>query len=299
MNRYLLLSFFLFMFDLSSHAEFRVWRNTEGKSVTAEFKGMNDEKVILLREDGKEFLMSPDMLCEEDQVYIQEKLSTPAQDSSEGAEEEDVNQFISKTEANEIAEKYAEAIKNNDLVALKKLIWNSDDPERVWDPTKLYRGNPTMDLAYEIGEIENIWIKSIRREEYGYEIKMMFVIKRDGLIGEYFGYVQMLRGGKIKYDTFGLFHPYEYASGLILNALYCSARSNYYNPSEQSILELDIPLFGFEEAKRDSDKKRSIKKIGNWLKDEGEEWDETEPRVPCQKDVFEYWVEKLRSVEEG
>jgi hypothetical protein len=67
--------------------------------------------------------------------------------------------------------------------------------------------------------------------------------------------------------------------------------------NNQEILELDIPLFGYEEASSDSDEKRALKKIRNWLKDEGQEWDETEPRVPCQKEVFEYWVEALRSVE--
>ena len=107
----------------------------------------------------------------------------------------------------------------------------------------------------------------------------------------------MLRCGKIKYDTMGLLHPYEQVSSQIQEAFTIKEGSFNFNMYKQYILELDIPLFGYEEASSDSDEKRALKKIRNWLKDEGQEWDETEPRVPCQKEVFEYWVEALRSVE--
>ena len=290
MNRYLLLLFCLFMLDLSSHAEFRVWRNTEGKSVTAEFKGMKDDKAVLLREDGKEFLLSPDTLCEEDQSYIQEKLSAPDQVAKEETEQTEETPHISKSEAKVIAEKYAEAVKNNDVVALQKLIWKSDDPERVWNTGKV-SALPCR------SEIKNIRIKSVKEKNYGYEVELQVVTKENGNTYEQKGFVQMLKDGKIKYDTMGLLHPYEHVSFLMQLAFIREKSPGNLDMNNQEILELDIPLFGYEEASSDSDEKRALKKIRNWLKDEGQEWDETEPRVPCQKEVFEYWVEALRSVE--
>ena len=290
MNRYLLLLFCLFMLNLSSHAEFRVWRNTEGKSVTAEFKGMKDDKAVLLREDGKEFLLSPDTLCEEYQSYIQEKLSAPDQVAKEETEQTEETPHISKSEAKVIAEKYAEAVKNNDVVSLQKLIWKSDDPERVWNTGKV-SALPCR------SEIKNIRIKSVKEKNYGYEVELQVVTKENGNTYEQKGFVQMLKDGKIKYDTMGLLHPYEHVSFLMQLAFIREKSPGNLDMNNQEILELDIPLFGYEEASSDSDEKRALKKIRNWLKDEGQEWDETEPRVPCQKEVFEYWVEALRSVE--
>lgn len=290
MNRYLLLLFCLFMLNLSSHAEFRVWRNTEGKSVTAEFKGMKDDKAVLLREDGKEFLLSPDTLCEEDQSYIQEKLSAPDQVAKEETEQTEETPHISKSEAKVIAEKYAEAVKNNDVVALQKLIWKSDDPERVWNTGKV-SALPCR------SEIKNIRIKSVKEKNYGYEVELQVVTKENGNTYEQKGFVQMLKDGKIKYDTMGLLHPYEHVSFLMQLAFIREKSPGNLDMNNQEILELDIPLFGYEEAKSDGDRIRALKKVIKWLRDEGEEWDETEPRVPCQKDVFKYWVEELRSVE--
>lgn len=303
MKRYLLLASCLFMLDLSSYAEFRVWRNTEGKSVTAEFKGMKDGKALLLREDGNEFLLSPDMLCEEDQAYIEEKLSAPAQVAKEETEQTEETPYISKSEANEIAEKYVAAIKDYDLEALKKLIWKSDDPKRAWEPGKILNSDFYVSALNEGNarrlntEIKYIRIKTIKIEAYGYEVEVEITTKDNGNTYKKKGYIQMLRCGKIKYDTMGLLHPYEQVSSQIQEAFTIKEGSFNFNMYKQYILELDIPLFGYEEASSDSDEKRALKKIRNWLKDEGQEWDETEPRVPCQKEVFEYWVEALRSVE--
>ncbi|MBN2702857.1 MAG: hypothetical protein JXR23_01465 [Pontiellaceae bacterium] len=301
MNRYLLLSVCLFIFDLSSHAEFRVWRNTDGKLVTAEYVGMKDEKVILLREDGIEFLLSPDMLCEEDQAYIKDKLSAPAQDSSDGTDEKDVSQHISESEAKLIAEKYAEALKDNNLEALKKLIWKSEDPERAWDSMNSFDGAfsaPFWDeemVQFEKLQVKNVRVKSVKKKKYGYEVRIQIVRKERGNTIESDGYIQMLRSGKVKYDTIGLLHPYEIICREIESGTF--VLKNYIRDRKEKVSGFEVTLFGCDEAESSTDRTLTRKKMIKWLRDEGEEWDETEPRVPCQKDVFKYWVETLRSVE--
>lgn len=291
MNRYLMLTTCLFMFDVSSFAEFRVWHNTEGTPVKAEFKGMKDDKVILVREDGKEFLLLPDTLCEEDQAYIEKSLSSTAQSATEVSEKAAEVQFISKSEAKEVAEKYAAAIKDNNSEALKKLIWNSDDPDRAWNPENCLR----RDISVSAKDITNVRIKYLEKRSYGYEIKMQVVTKDDGVVHECFVYAQMLRGGEIKYDTIGLPHPYEILCFLVEDEFTPDFGSWNQRDNQQKIMKFGIPDFDYESVDSDSDIKSVMKKMRDWLEDEGEEWDLTDPKVPCQEDVFDYWVKVLKS----
>ncbi|MCH8539572.1 MAG: leucine-rich repeat domain-containing protein [Opitutales bacterium] len=60
---------------MASDEPMRVWTNQEGEQITAAFRGLRNNQILLLREDGELFEVDPQIFSSEDRAYIRDQLS--------------------------------------------------------------------------------------------------------------------------------------------------------------------------------------------------------------------------------
>lgn len=273
----------------SAAAECRVWKDRKGHSIEAEYKGMDGNKAILIRMDGRKFLIDPLSLSAEDQNYLKRIASNLDSDTeSSNATAEMRNVFISIGEAKAIAQKYVEALGERDYETYKSLLLNPGDLSADIFQWQLQPLN-----------LKRVNLKEVVSRDNGYDA-------RYEVVGEWTFdetgektetaqplWIQIVPDGRIKYDDIFIRHPVKIAMESLSSAIYYARNREPY-PNAEELMNCGVPLFGYKVDTNESDQINSLKKLRDWLFDEGRKWDATEPKVVPPKDAYKSWKNNLQ-----
>lgn len=109
------------------------------------------------------------------------------------------------------------------------------------------------------------------------------------------GYIQITDKGEIKYDGVYLRHPVHRAVIAYQNLLRILDRDFPNDQIERVYSELSdtgIPTFGFSPELPNRENRKALKKIREWLKKNGSNWDSNDPKLPLPDEVFEDLCER-------
>jgi len=187
---------------------------------------------------------------------------------------------LSEDQIEEIAEQYIEACLSQNYAAWKSLFLNIGDVSEA-DFTK-----------WKIRIVKRIRIKEVD----GYNVRLQIQYKSGSRVD---GWLQLLPDGKIKYGALVYEHPIPVAFEA-LHPLYMVYRDEYpnidiYGPSER-LIKSGVPLFGYSQDGRipPHKKLKQLESIKEWLLENGEEWDQSEPKLVCPEDQFKALLRKYK-----
>lgn len=188
---------------------------------------------------------------------------------------------LSKDDIKQIVEQYSEACINQSFVKWEKISVNGEHRQL---------GDFKRAIAWSSG-VKNIRMKKVE----GLNILIQYQSK-SGYKTE--GWIQLLSSGKIKYDPIVCPHPvikafnnFELArtygddSGKRIRELRKMAISD--------LLQSGIPTYNLRVDSPNSDQFKALDKIAEWLEENGDKWDSSEPQVFCPKEQFKDCLKKL------
>lgn len=284
----------------NSFAEYRTWKGKNGITIEAEYEGMENGKVILLRNDGKKIEIDPDSLSAADQVYLDSLSSNSELEVNDDSSSTEQNlPWITAQKAKAIAEKYIEALNEQDFKKWQSLLLNpaavSEAVFRREVPLYNYNNNAWLDEYLGVPDVKKARLKVVDRRDHGYDARIEVTIEV-GVLPLFGGsagkteversyWIQMLPDGKIKYDDIYIRHPVKMAIICCHYALNSAKNGREFDNAED-LQSLGVPLFGYDPSADYDDQEVSLKKLKDWLKDEADEWDATEPQVSYPKKAY-------------
>ncbi len=199
---------------------------------------------------------------------------------------------LKSSDVKDIAEQYVQAIENKDFNKWSSLMLKTGD-------LKEEAFKEMLDSA----KFNSVELVDIEKTKTGYNILLKFdpkvIVKGPSNSTSYIStmssssyWVQMLPDGKIKYDIL-IPHPIPFAMSTCVGAT-SQLKSKDKTESGSHLQDFGIPLFGYEPNSPVKEQQKSLKKIIEWLLDEGEEWDRTDPQIPCPKELYKSSKRTLR-----
>ena len=191
---------------------------------------------------------------------------------------------LSETEVRKIAEQYADACIKQNYRSWQALSFNKDRVSR-----EAFLNAVTM--GYIITGDNTHCPKTISiMESDGRNVHLQIPLKGGG---ERRGWLQLLPDGKIKYDPLICRHPtlLAFLNARIPPRCKCSGRHNSRCTAGSEIFErltsIGVPLFGFNPKASIRDQEQALKKINEWLVENGAQWDNSEPKVYYPSQAFQ------------
>ena len=254
-----------------SAEKYRNFKNQSGKAIHARIVQYDAEagKVELELKTRKKAWVEISTLSDEDQAFINQW----QQDKTAEAKK------LSEEEVRAIAEQYIKAWEERDYQLWAKLVGPMQ--ERV-------HGESLWKQQYEEGAL--LEIEDIDRLNVQLNVKTKGGAWREG-------WLQMLPDGRIKYTPLLFQHPLfiSFRFGLIL---YLDVDEESNTGTKRSAIDYfrnnDIPLFGYKLDESVHRRKRSAKKILDWMIEEGATWDATDPKVPLPEEQFKALIEECK-----
>jgi len=262
--------------------EYREFTNQDGKSIHARIVqyDANGERVQLeLQNRNKAWIQLSD-LSEVDQVYIRQYNQEKANLASETAKDkpEPVKE-LSKKELRAIGEQYIQAWESGDFEKVKSFFLHGQHLTRT-------RFAECMERIDEL-DIDKVGdgyiILDFDSNTYWPHLTDLPISNADQR------WVLFTTDGKIKYDSILLKHPIEIAlkSMLVLYGRgekykWAAVGSNSNALSERtytSLKNMGVPMFGLDLSGNPDEIDESLLKMTEWLLEEGDKWDSTEPKV--------------------
>lgn len=196
---------------------------------------------------------------------------------------------LAQDEVKMLAQRYAEACINKDFNVWQDLYYKPAGTSEMQFKNALQgAGSGTMS---PVQEPKNIRIKKIEGCNVYLQIQSQNGYRDDG-------WLQFLPDGKVKYDPIIYPHP-------IIQVFenYAFARM-YSDDSGQRVdelrkrcvaqlLETGIPTFGLEIDSPNHAQFKALDDIEEWLEENGDKWDASEPQVFCPKEQFRNCLKKL------
>ena len=268
-------------------SEYREFVNQDGKSIHARIVRYDakGEKVQLELQNRKKAWIQLSDLSEEDQAYIQQYNQEEAKDKAEPVKE------LSKKELRAIGEQYIQAWESGDIESVKAFFLQ---PEKIthtkfnqykeiirdFHIDKVGAGYIALDVDRET---HKIWWSLYESNAGGKERWLLFTAD-----------------GKIKYDSILLKHPIEIALksmpvlyGRGEKYKWAAVGSDSNRLSEKtytSLKNMGIPMFKLDLSGSPDEIDESLLKMTEWLMEEGDKWDSTEPNVFFPKE----WLREFK-----
>lgn len=255
--------------------EYHEFTNHDGKSIHAliiqyDAKG---ERIQLELQNRKKAWVQLSDLSEADRVYIQQYNQEKAKDKPEPAKE------LSKKELTTIGEQYIQAWESGDFEKVKSFFLHPQHlTQSKFDECKERIDDIDID---KVGD--GYIILDIDSNTYWPHFTDLPISNADER------WVLFTSDGKIKYDSILLKHPIEIAlkSMLVLYARgekykWAAVGSNSNRLSEMTyttLKNMGIPMFGLNLSDKSNEIDESLLKMTEWLLEEGDKWDSTEPKV--------------------
>ena len=225
-------------------------------------------------------------------------------------ENEKQSERVSKEEKRDIAALYIQAMNNLDIDLLYPLFCPSQRKEVVWKILRVRQENnrPEAIFSPECGVFVEIWAPNQARmsvkklvapgEITGNEVKILVdgrcyprlggdTYEKKNVFG---GWILLTPEGDIKYDSFAFF-PTKLKVYQVLEIMKSISHEDrldelfYYQVNlARALKEWNIPLCGFDASATRSKQEKAIGKIGEWLENQGSEWDSSEPKVTIPLD---------------
>ena len=274
--------------------EYRTFMGTDGKVIRGRVIAYNRNlrTVTIEREDKRSFQVAITVFSEEDQAYIQKWKTGRIQQDKANKEGDTDFKTLSKDEVENIAEQYIAACVAANYKSWKILFHDAESvSEKDFHTALVSRGS---------GVIQGHIIQTIRVKKIE-ELSVHITIRCKVSSRNYDGWLQLLPDGKIKYDPIVHIHPIPKA----ITALPYIRIKHLDNPNllskvaASNLTESGIPLFGLELVSNPEEKRESLEKIRDWLKENGDSWDNSEPKIPCHEDQFKKIMKEYRILVEG
>ena len=196
---------------------------------------------------------------------------------------------LSKAEVKVIAEQYVDAISKRDYQAWQTL---SYDPNRV--SKQEFNALITVMKKMRIIKVDGL---NVQVEITPFTISIdLFAFIDIGNTGpdRKDRWLQLLPDGKIKYDPLICEHPIPIAfrNWRVPDRCTCSRKHHDSEicPERRAQFErlkaTGIPLYGYELYASPFDQRSALRKIRAWLREEGANWDSSEPKLNCPHKQF-------------
>ena len=200
-------------------------------------------------------------------------------------------QELSRKQAEEIAEKYIKAILDRDYLAWSSLMVDTKrvtekefmeyylEPKGRWRP-----------FGRNFKGIKKIKVRKVRGNSVILDVYQDF---GDG-VGIHPDALLLLPDGEIKYDALIVRHPLLIARSSAGRLSYLHNYSLHptkmylMNDPEAALFKSGVPLFGYDEPNASRyEKLRSLDEIIEWIFENKDEWDSSEPNVYLPKEIVQ------------
>ena len=186
---------------------------------------------------------------------------------------------LPENEVRAIAKGYEEALRNRDNDAFKRLFLNSK-----------WRG-PYLGGMWK--RFENVDMSTI----YGNEIYVVVDGYMEGIGVS--GWIQLTPDGKIKYCPLIAPHPVEEATSAIQWLVHAVEKGENYEGQKDRMIrvieKMGIPTFGLHQDMSNREIKNSLDDVRKWLIDNGDNYDNSEPKIYLPEVQMEMIERRLRS----
>lgn len=309
MMKNIILIFALVVAEASLGNECHTFTTQEGQTVTAKIIAISSYtgKVKLERENGRKVWVEIDIFTREDQSFIHAwrkkasmpktpKPKEPAEEEPEGTEEK----TLSKTDIRNIAKQYKKAWERHDYVLWSSLL-NIHKGHHLLNE-RTFKDHDVKSVALRAVEGRNILM------EYNLEVGKNEETEKSGTVGlveEHHGWLQILPDGKIKYTPIVFQHPmYTAMDSLYImfpfliweDTILIEERLRIIQDSVNNLERMGIPCFGYDLKSSDSKRNDSFELILDWMIDNCDSWDETEPKIVCPEDMFKAKLLRIKKI---
>ncbi len=261
--------------------EYHTFSDKSGRVIKAKIikVDLRSNTVTLKPENKATISVSTDIFSDEDQAYIRQWQPTASTQPQTSTNEKRV---LTATEVKEIAKKYVSDKKNED--------WKISKDSRLYPyPYEKYRIKST-----DLGKVY----------DNGFELEIsiaLFPLESNadysGGQTERTGLVLLTPDGDVKYDSFLNPHPLETICPYInsISGDYLHKRPYSINEFITTMKKGGVPTFGLTSNSNREEFGKEALKIIEWLIDNGETHDVTEPKVYVPSKVFDKLKDSLKS----
>jgi len=232
--------------------------------------------------------------------------STPEKSEESFCIEQNIS-WITSQEAKAIAEEYVDALIEKDFRKWQSLLLNpAGVSEAEFNREDPFGTAHLRDAYSNVPVIKKARLKEVDKRAHGYDARLEVTIIRVDwpLFGGSGGtteversyWIQMLPDGKIKYDDIYIRHPVKTAIFWCHYALRSAHNKKRLDNADDletlgDLKALGVPLFGYDLSADYSDQTEALRKLKDWLKDEGDKWDATYPKVFCPPEAHRIWID--------
>ena len=193
------------------------------------------------------------------------------------------------SEVEVITEQYIEALMEKDFSKWSQLMLSTGGLDET-EFKKKFRMLTERGVPFK-----EIKIEDIDRTKTGFDICLEFNPRRVvvGLHEKYISYtrywVQMLPDGTLKYDIL-IPHPIPFAMSSCSSAL-----RDVKNQEAVRLNDFGAPMFGYRATDSFEAQRKAVMAQREWLLHEGEDWDLSDPRIPCPEELYKTWKGHLKN----
>ncbi len=266
-------------------AGYRNFTNQQGKMIIAKVVEYNADtgRVRLELKNRKKAWVELISLSEADQAYILNLNTAPTSIAKAEKEGKPTVTPLSEDDVEGIAERFIDAILDQNYEAWKKLYFEEDKISQILFERAVKSGGTGM--ISPASKIKSIRIKEVEGNNVHLQLKTSSGYKEDG-------WLQLLPDGKIKYAPVVYPHPipeaFKHAHRTKMvspdNSQFATSRKR----SVRRLEEIGIPLFGFDVGSPINDQLKALDKIFEWLEENGDEWDNLAPKLSCPEKQFKW-----------
>ena len=307
MVKHIILTLIFILTNTVWSEEFRAFTSKEGRVITARIINFSSYtgKVQLERENGRKVWVDPEIFSSKDKKFIAawgEKDSMPqAQKPKEASETDSADtkvKELTKTEVRNIAKQYKKAWEDHDYAAWSDL---------------LYKEHRSLsESAFNKEGVKAIMLRSVEGHNVYIEYNIKLPDNKNtadagtvGLIQKRHGWLQVLPDGKIKYTPILFKHPMDKAMSDLYDMFPFRSWSDKYSAEEVSsrvsrsagnLERMGIPCFRYNVKTSESKRNDAFELILDWMIENYESWDETEPKISCPEDMFEEKLDRIKKI---
>jgi len=274
-----------FMVAMVESAECRNFTNQEGKTIIARVVEYDADggRVQLELKNRKKAWVKLISLSKADQAYILNMNAAPTFSPKAEKETKPTVTPLSEDEVEAIAERYIDAILNQNYEIWEKLYFEEDKISQKSFERAVKSGGTGM--ISPASKIKSIRIRGVEGNNVHLQLKTPSGYKNDG-------WLQLLPDGKIKYAPVICPHPipeaFKHAHRIKIvspdNPQFATSRER----STRRLEEVGIPLFGFDAESPIHDQLKALDNIFEWLEENGSEWDNSGSKLACPEKQYKW-----------
>ena len=271
--------------------DFHIFTSKDYKTVKARIIRVNASKTMIEieRKNGKKLWVERNIFSREDQIYIDNWIKNPTEEKTEAPAI--LTSPLTKKEVKSRVRQYGDVLEKKNY--------------------ELYSGlcmDPLNKSEFDAFEIKSFSIERCDGNNAEVEFKIKYLSGTDLIKGKTIvrrGWVQFAPDGKIKYEPTYNFGDGQHPMISAMNRM--GSLSHYNKPDNRTIAEKNhinrilnefqdwgIPTYEYNTALSEDDRENTFENILDWMKDNYENWDATDPKIPCPEDAFKEQLDNLK-----